>query len=292
MKLATLTALLAASSISTVLAAPIVITVKEIVYIDGTLTYTSTSSPLPNEIPTPTPTLTPTSTPTAGFDDPFELPDAVIGVDGAVGVPETAYDNTNTNTNSPVTSTTSINTPETSAVRTTLEPSPATPATTTTAQQQQQEQVQETSVTEDSNNDNFSSSMTNVHNAKRSLHVDTGSLTWSEELAAYAQNYADQYDCSGNLVHSGGPYGENLALGYGLTGAVDAWYDEISKYNYDDPGYSPQTGHFTQVVWKSSTQVGCGYKYCGSYWGDYVVCEYAPAGNVIGEFAENVMPLK
>ena len=284
MKFATLTALLAASSISThVLAAPIVITVKEIVYIDGTLTYTSTSSPLPNEIPTPTPT--------AGFDNSGDLEDAVLGANGAVGIPATAYD---TDTNSPVTSATSINTPETSAVRTTLEPSPTAPATTTTTSQQQEQQTQETPVTEDNNNssNDFSSSMTNIHNVKRSLHVDTGSLTWSDELAAYAQNYADQYDCSGNLIHSGGPYGENLALGYGLTGAVDAWYNEISKYNYDDPGYSPQTGHFTQVVWKDSTEVGCGYKYCGSYWGDYVVCEYAPPGNVIGRFAENVMPLK
>ena len=28
-------------------------------------------------------------------------------------------------------------------------------------------------------------------------------------------------------------------------------------YNYDKPGFSPGTGHFTQVVWKSSTHVAC-----------------------------------
>ena len=130
-----------------------------------------------------------------------------------------------------------------------------------------------------------------AHNNKRSLHKDTPSLTWSTELETYAQNYADQYDCSGTLVHSGGPYGENLALGYGIEGSVDAWYNEIEYYDYNNPGFSENAGHFTQVVWKSSTEVGCGIKSCGGVWGDYVICSYKPAGNVIGEFAENVMPL-
>lgn len=142
----------------------------------------------------------------------------------------------------------------------------------------------------DSLSDN-ASKLLSAHNNKRALHKDTPSLTWSTELETYAQNYADQYDCSGTLVHSGGPYGENLALGYGIEGAVDAWYSEIKYYNYNNPGFSEDTGHFTQLVWKSSTEVGCGVKSCGGIWGDYVVCSYNPAGNVIGEFPENVMLL-
>lgn len=145
-----------------------------------------------------------------------------------------------------------------------------------------------------SNTDTLSdnaSVLLSTHNNKRSLHKDTPSLTWSTELETYAQNYADQYDCSGTLVHSGGPYGENLALGYGIEGSVDAWYNEIEYYDYNNPGFSENAGHFTQVVWKSSTEVGCGIKSCGGVWGDYVICSYKPAGNVIGEFAENVMPL-
>lgn len=135
------------------------------------------------------------------------------------------------------------------------------------------------------------STFLNAHNAKRALHQNTGSLTWSTELESYAQNYADQYDCSGNLVHSGGPYGENLALGYGLSGSIDAWYDEISSYDFNNPGFSENAGHFTQLVWKSSTLVGCGVKSCNNAWGDYVVCSYQTAGNVIGDFADNVEPL-
>lgn len=158
-----------------------------------------------------------------------------------------------------------------------------TPASTTTTSDS-------TVSSTDSLSDN-ASKLLSAHNNKRALHKDTPSLTWSTELETYAQNYADQYDCSGTLVHSGGPYGENLALGYGIEGAVDAWYSEIKYYNYNNPGFSEDTGHFTQLVWKSSTEVGCGVKSCGGVWGDYVVCSYNPAGNVIGEFPENVMPL-
>ncbi|SCU89149.1 LAFA_0E16380g1_1 [Lachancea sp. 'fantastica'] len=138
----------------------------------------------------------------------------------------------------------------------------------------------------------FASTVLDAHNSKRSLHKDTSSLSWSDELATYAQNYADKYDCSGSLTHSGGPYGENLACGYSPEGSIEAWYDEIKSYDFSNPGYSESTGHFTQVVWKSTSQVGCGIKKCGGSAGDYVICSYKDAGNFIGEFAQNVEPTK
>ncbi|CAB4256941.1 similar to Saccharomyces cerevisiae YJL079C PRY1 Protein of unknown function [Maudiozyma barnettii] len=146
--------------------------------------------------------------------------------------------------------------------------------------------------TESVNLSDFASSMLSEHNKKRELHQNTPDLTWSETLASYAQNYADNYDCSGNLVHSGGQYGENLAVGYGTTGSVDAWYNEISNYDFSNPGFSSNTGHFTQLVWKGTSQVGCGVKSCGGVWGDYVICSYNPAGNVAGQYADNVQSLK
>jgi hypothetical protein len=39
--------------------------------------------------------------------------------------------------------------------------------------------------------------------------------------------------------------------------AVQMWYDEISLYNFSRPGFSAATGHFTQIVWATSTQLGC-----------------------------------
>jgi hypothetical protein len=53
-------------------------------------------------------------------------------------------------------------------------------------------------------------------------------------------------------------------------------------YNYNSPSWSPAIGHFTQIVWKESKTVACAYA-CQVY-----VCQYQPAGNVIGYFDRNV----
>lgn len=83
----------------------------------------------------------------------------------------------------------------------------------------------------------------------------------------------------------------------GATYAVDLWYNEGSQYNYSNPGFSPATGHFTQVVWVGSKQLGCAVGNCpngvnvsGQNW-QYPMyfCEYNPPGNVIGYFAQNVL---
>ncbi|CCC67493.1 hypothetical protein NCAS_0A09350 [Naumovozyma castellii] len=158
-----------------------------------------------------------------------------------------------------------------------------TPATTTTAAVSD---AQQTDLSD------FQSSLLEEHNKKRALHENTGPLTWSEELAQYAQAYADNhYNCDGQLIHSGGPYGENLAAGYTLLGSVDAWYNEISEYDYSNPGFSESTGHFTQLVWKDTSQVGCAIKSCNNAWGTYLICSYNSAGNFDGEYEANVLPL-
>ena len=68
------------------------------------------------------------------------------------------------------------------------------------------------------------------------------------------------------------------------------WYDEVKDYNYVRPGFSMGTGHFTQVVWKSSTEVGFGVARAsnGSY---YAVGNYYPPGNMYGQFPQNVLKL-
>ena len=84
---------------------------------------------------------------------------------------------------------------------------------------------------------------------------------------------------------------ENLAAGtgeYTVIGGVDAWADEVEVYNPEDPE-NHQALHFTQVVWKGTTELGCAFVTCsaGTIFlaaSHFLVCEYHSAGNVIGEF--------
>jgi uncharacterized protein YkwD len=130
-----------------------------------------------------------------------------------------------------------------------------------------------------------------AHARVRAKHC-APALTWSTKLADYAQHWADTLRakrCA--FEHSNGPYGENLAAGtigaLDPTGTVDYWYGEVKDYRFPAGGFSMKTGHFTQLVWKSTTQVGCGHAQCNGL--DVWVCEYDPAGNVDGEYRENVL---
>ena len=92
--------------------------------------------------------------------------------------------------------------------------------------------------------------------------------------------------------------GQNLFLSSSTpTGAevANRWYSEVENYNYtaaDEKGII-SAGHFTQMVWKSSKQIGCAVAvgpwktYSNSY---YVVCDYLPADNRLGQYSKNVSP--
>ncbi|KAG0215362.1 hypothetical protein BGX28_000102 [Mortierella sp. GBA30] len=129
-----------------------------------------------------------------------------------------------------------------------------------------------------------------THNKYRAKH-QAPPLTWNDNAANFGNNWIQQ--CQ--FKHSGGPHGENLAAGYKDFGvAIDAWYNEVKMYDYNRPGFTMQTGHFTQVVWKDTKSVGCAKKFCpSSNWYIYI-CEYDPPGNVVsndnGYFRKNVLP--
>lgn len=135
--------------------------------------------------------------------------------------------------------------------------------------------------------------MLDTHNKLRARHC-APPLTWSPKVAAVAQAWAQTLEAKGcAFEHStGNKYGENLAAG--TSGAMDPetvvtmWYDEVKLYRFDKPGFSMQTGHFTQVVWRGTTELGCGVAQCKGM--DVWVCNYAPPGNWANQYREHVLP--
>lgn len=127
------------------------------------------------------------------------------------------------------------------------------------------------------------------------MRADHGAppLKWSAKLASDSEKWAKELLKDRKLQHSSGEYGENLAFasGYELTGAgaTQMWYDEVKDYNFKNPGNFGGTGHFTQVVWFESQQMGVAKAGEGNG-AQYVVARYSPAGNVRGHYPDNVKP--
>lgn len=113
-------------------------------------------------------------------------------------------------------------------------------------------------------------------------------FVWSKDLEQISQEWADKLASSCKIYHHPGqlPFGENLyfkSQSASATEAVKAWADEKRFYNYQQNKCQAgqQCGHYTQVVWKGTTDVGCGYKSCSN--GSQIwVCAYFPAGNIVG----------
>lgn len=84
--------------------------------------------------------------------------------------------------------------------------------------------------------------------------------------------------------------GENLFWGtsgvFSQAQVVESWYEEIGAYDFSAPRVNDETGHFTQVIWRTSKRLGCAVARCSG--NDYWVCRYAPAGNDESRMTQNV----
>ncbi|XP_074662595.1 allurin-like [Tubulanus polymorphus] len=111
-------------------------------------------------------------------------------------------------------------------------------------------------------------------------------LYWDKEAAMIAQKLADSckfaHDSNYNRNIPGRlTLGQDLGLGQGdWTGAIDSWFNEEKDFKYGVGSTGGVVGHYTQLVWATTTRVGCGYADCPI--GRFYVCNYGPAGNMKG----------
>uniref|UniRef100_A0A0K8RN11 Putative antigen 5 protein n=1 Tax=Ixodes ricinus TaxID=34613 RepID=A0A0K8RN11_IXORI len=125
-------------------------------------------------------------------------------------------------------------------------------------------------------------------------------MVLSHKINLWAQAWAENIAARDMMYHRpNNPYGENLYVFVSSPAAkrpkpkavVSAWYNEIKYYNFRKGGFSGATGHFTQVVWKASIKLGCGWARSRRD-NIYVVCNYSPPGNYRKKFKKNVLRAK
>jgi uncharacterized protein YkwD len=124
-----------------------------------------------------------------------------------------------------------------------------------------------------------------AHNAVRA-RVETAPLVWSDRLAARAQDWADTLLARNQFAHRPKPaFGENLfeIVGAAASSAqvVHSWAAESRDYEYSSNICRGMCGHYTQIVWRSTKEVGCGVARGGAR--EVWVCNYDPPGNWIGK---------
>lgn len=144
-----------------------------------------------------------------------------------------------------------------------------------------------------------------THNRIRT-HVGVPPLIWSNKMSEYAQKWArhlaNNNGCRMQHRATAGSNplkaGENIYWASPLrwsdghteiqtispSKVVHAWASEKADYHYANNSCNPgkQCGHYTQIVWHSTTEVGCGMSLCpdkAHIW----VCNYNPAGNWVGK---------
>ena len=137
------------------------------------------------------------------------------------------------------------------------------------------------------------------HNYHRKRH-QVGELTRNKDIETIAQSYSQYLASIDTIKYSKNKkYGENI---YFINSNQDInnigekasqnWYQEIFNYDFINRKYinTPETRHFTQLIWKETKFIGCGAS-CNKNSNCFIVCNYYPTGNNLDEFKNNVFPL-
>ncbi len=133
-----------------------------------------------------------------------------------------------------------------------------------------------------------------VHDTARRSY-GAAPVAWNDQLAADAMAWARVLAQSGTFGHD--PQsdrmvreGENLSMGtrdaYSYAELAAFWSNERVDFErgvfpaVSRSGDWHRVGHYTQMVWPGTRQVGCAM--ASNATDDFLVCRYLPAGNVIG----------
>lgn len=140
----------------------------------------------------------------------------------------------------------------------------------------------------------FKSAMLKIHNNERAA-LNIAPLQWDENLSKEAGAWAAHMAKTGEFKHANerqnNGHGENLWMGtkdyYSFEYMVQMWADEKKYFKYGkfpnivSEGHWSKVGHYTQMIWKNTNNVGCAYASNAQY--TYLVCRYSPAGNYVGQ---------
>ena len=149
---------------------------------------------------------------------------------------------------------------------------------------------------DDFNLDAYKNSIIKLHNEIREKHKSPP-LKENEKLNDLASIYAESLVNNQEKInyelnmYNDEIVGENIIVAESKRpeDAFKKILDEEKNYDFKSNKFSKATGHFTQAIWKDTTDIGCGF------WVDkenkkyYIVLLYYPAGNIFGKFSENVI---
>lgn len=143
--------------------------------------------------------------------------------------------------------------------------------------------------------DNYKDLMLKLHNEFRD-NYNLPLLSKNEELNDMASKYAESLvENKGKFINTSNIYngqlvGENIIISESKK-AEDVFNmitKEKNSYDYKKNKFSKLAGHFTQTIWKETTDIGIGFMEDKENKKYYSVILYYPTGNCLGQFKKNV----